>query len=341
MKKNHFIITSLLSISLGLQGFAAPVISHEPVNTAATNAPITILANVDDPASKIKSVFLHFTPSRNASPNKVVMTSTGVGAYYGVIPKQFISGKLQLFYYVEAISESGEWAETPWHTLDVKSTTAGSRVVNTVPVAGAASTESQTHTETKSREVGQPRTTQQPAERPPQYPAYPAEEEDGITDSKWFWPALIGGVVVVGAVALSGGGGGGGGNPDTTPATPAGPSEGSITQRASRNVTSTNLSFPQDTLITPTGLANRSITGGQVTLNFNPADGFAEDFGIFANGQRLYRSGPVTDPGQAVAQFDGDPGSVGISVISSTASDSGEFKYAWDATVFFFVEVAE
>jgi hypothetical protein len=113
------------------------------------------------------------------------MDSTGAGSFTGTIPGNLTAGLNTLLYYIEARDAADATAETPWYTIELKSSLAA-------PVAPA----------------------------PAPVVTVPAPSAGGTNDQKdgkssWTKPALIvGGLLLVGGAvaALSQGGGGGDGD---------------------------------------------------------------------------------------------------------------------------------
>ena len=96
-------------------GERVPTIKHEPVAAAVRGQPISIRAVVQDD-SGLCQVTLFYTPSRDAAPFKTPMQPVGAGSYVGSIPAAVVSGR-EVFYYIEAVDEEANVAETPWYSI--------------------------------------------------------------------------------------------------------------------------------------------------------------------------------------------------------------------------------
>ena len=303
-----------LSVALSVMAsisLASPTISHEAIKVAIPGDPLTVIANVSSD-TPIENVYLHFTQSKDISPTKVKMKSTGVGAYFGSIPASFTRSGSSLNYYIEASDKNGEWKESPWFKVSLN-----------------------------KRMAAAPRPQTSPKPVTPKSPApYKRADQESITDSKWFWPAIIGGgIAVVGAVALSSSDSGGGSSTTVVDTTPTGPTENSLRVGASDNQSTPSLALPRDTVIDASGaLAGRTVTSVRVTMNYNPADTGGERFTVTYNGSTIIDTGVVTSPGQAVAEVSGSSTQVIISVLESSEGENGGFNYNWDATAFFIYE---
>jgi len=98
-----------------------PTIEHEPVPVAVQGQSLGILARVKPGAARIKSVTLHYAPSRDGSPIKLPMTPSGGGLYAATIPADHLSSTPTLSYYIEAFDDRDEWAETRWFDVRLDS----------------------------------------------------------------------------------------------------------------------------------------------------------------------------------------------------------------------------
>ena len=101
------------------QAATPPRIEHQPVNVAAEGHAISILAHVKPGGARLKTVTLHYAPSRDASPLKQAMTHSGRGVYVGTIPAAYLGKTPKMSYYIEAVDEREEWAETQWHEIQI------------------------------------------------------------------------------------------------------------------------------------------------------------------------------------------------------------------------------
>ena len=105
----------------GAKPVEAPHIAHDPVGVALRGQPITVLAQISS-ASPIKSVLLHYTLSKDASPFKLAMQSAGPAIFTGTIPATLLGNAAHVSYYVEAIDARDAAAETPWYVVQIKGT---------------------------------------------------------------------------------------------------------------------------------------------------------------------------------------------------------------------------
>lgn len=173
------------------QGAAqGPSIVHEPPRFAVKGQPLSILAKVQAGNSPIKAVSLHYSPSRDTAPIKQPMTSAGPNVYVATVPSTHMSSMPSVWYYIEAVDQQDEWAETEWHQVQV----GGQREPDPTPAAAKQSPAG----------PGVPTVT-------------PSQEKHGASTGK----LIAGGVLAAGAavaiIAASGGGGssdGGGGGTD-------------------------------------------------------------------------------------------------------------------------------
>jgi hypothetical protein len=189
-------ICCALIISMGFATVAnaasRPVIDHELVPIAAQGQPLSILARVKPGEARIKSVTLHYAPSRDGSPIKLLMTPSAGGMYAATIPANHLSSTPTISYYIEAMDERDEWAETRWFEVRLDS--------------------------------GKP-TTQFEVVRQPGGNAEPINGDmsaDGTGKKNNTSKIVVGSVLAVGAivgiaVATGGGEGGGGTSPPTEP----------------------------------------------------------------------------------------------------------------------------
>ena len=112
-----------------------PMIKHEPVAVAVRGQPITILANVTDDSGLVKSAMLFYSASKDATPFRSPMKSSGTSLYYGTIPAGVISSVDSISYYIEALDHVDAAQETPWHTIAIKDATAPVKTVEPRPAA--------------------------------------------------------------------------------------------------------------------------------------------------------------------------------------------------------------
>ena len=105
----------------GAKPVEAPHIAHDPVGVALRGQPITVLAQISS-AAPIKSVLLHYTLSKDASPFKLAMQSAGPAIFTGTIPATLLGNAAHVSYYIEAIDARDAAAETPWYMVQIKGT---------------------------------------------------------------------------------------------------------------------------------------------------------------------------------------------------------------------------
>lgn len=116
----NFSRTLFVFLCLGVTHLMAspPTISHEPAASVAAGQPLKLIARVTS-AEPLKAVTLHVSQSGNTAPVDLPMQAAGAGVFYGTIPPRLFAGADSFRYYMDAHTESGEWAETPWVTLRV------------------------------------------------------------------------------------------------------------------------------------------------------------------------------------------------------------------------------
>lgn len=98
-----------------------PSIKHESVPFFVQGQPLTVVARIKPGDARIKSVTLHYTASRDASPIKLLMTPAGGGRYAATVPADHLSSTASISYYIEAIDEADIWAETNWYEIRLNS----------------------------------------------------------------------------------------------------------------------------------------------------------------------------------------------------------------------------
>jgi hypothetical protein len=103
----------------GAKPIEAPHIAHDPVGVALRGQPITVLAQISS-AAPIKTVLLHYTLSKDASPFKLSMQSAGPAIFTGTIPATLLGNAAKVSYYIEATDVRDASAETPWYTVQIK-----------------------------------------------------------------------------------------------------------------------------------------------------------------------------------------------------------------------------
>lgn len=179
--------------------WAAPVVSHDPIQTAVKGTPLAIRALVRDSSSTIDGVALFYATSRGTTPFRSNMSSAGAGAWYATIPGHLIGPGNQLFYYIQAENANGETTDTDW--VDVRVVEKGLSP-EAIPSATTVAQQRQ--------QQAQPAVKQSVQTTPA-----PKTEKN---KNKYLIPGavIVGGAVAIGgAIALasdSGGGSGGGGD---------------------------------------------------------------------------------------------------------------------------------
>jgi hypothetical protein len=166
-----------------------PTIEHQPVPVAAQGQSLSILARVKPGAARIKSVTLHYAPSRDGSPIKLLMTPSGGGLYAATIPADHLSSTATLSYYIEAFDDRDEWAETRWFDVRLDS----GRAPEVIQHAGGAGESGPVDVDTSPDGAG----------------------KKSNTTKIVVGSALAVGAIVGIAAAAGGGGGGGGGGSNT------------------------------------------------------------------------------------------------------------------------------
>ena len=121
----------------GAKPVEPPHIVHEPVGVALRGQPITILAQISA-SVPIKSVLLHYTLSKDASPFKLIMQPTGPATYLGTIHAGLLGNAEKVSYYIEATDDQDASTETPWYMVAIKdATTLASGPVVSAPASGS------------------------------------------------------------------------------------------------------------------------------------------------------------------------------------------------------------
>lgn len=110
-----------------------PAIRHDPVRVGVRGQSIAIRASVTDSVSNVKSVYLYYTVSRDASPYRLTMLSTGADGYLVTIPGALLGNAEQLSYYIEAMADGDRSAETPWYKVDLRAPQGGEEAASAAP----------------------------------------------------------------------------------------------------------------------------------------------------------------------------------------------------------------
>lgn len=113
---------------------SGPIIAHEPATSAMAGEALTVITRVSSIGTPIRSVTLNYSLSQDVSPSSVIMQPSGMGMYMATIPAGHFSDNDSFWYYIEAVDEADEWAETSWHKVAVK------RAAPTPPVVAATPT---------------------------------------------------------------------------------------------------------------------------------------------------------------------------------------------------------
>lgn len=231
----------IISISFATMANAAsrPAIDHELVPVAAQGQPLSILARVKPGEARIKSVTLHYAPSRDGSPIKLPMTPSAGGMYVATIPANHLSSTPTISYYIEAIDNRDEWAETRWFEVRLDS---GKPITEFDVVQHRSGT---------AKPIGGDASA------------------DGTGEKSNTSKIVVGSVLAVGAIvgiaAVAGGGGGGGGGSSTnmTGGGTSPPPEPDICENT-------------DAVGTWVGLTDPSVAPGFALLNGNTGQFFVE-----------------------------------------------------------------
>ena len=117
-----------------------PHIAHDPVGVALRGQPISVLARISA-STAIKSVTLHYTLSRDASPFKLAMQSTGPATFLGTIPAGLLGNADKVSYYIEATDDREVSTETPWYMVAIKDSAALAKSGEAGALAGSATTQ--------------------------------------------------------------------------------------------------------------------------------------------------------------------------------------------------------
>ena len=123
----------------GAKPVEPPHIAHDPVGVALRGQPISILARISA-STAIKSVTLHYTLSKDASPFKLAMQSTGPATFLGTIPAGLLGNADKVSYYIEATDDREVSTETPWYLVSIKDSAALAKGGEAPALGGAAVT---------------------------------------------------------------------------------------------------------------------------------------------------------------------------------------------------------
>jgi hypothetical protein len=181
------------------QGNSSPTIQHEPVTVAVKGQSVSVLARVTPGKAPIKTVTLNYTPSRDAAPLQQQMTPSNGGVYVATIPAENFVKATSLSYYIEAVDNTDEWAETKWHQVQIRSARSARSESGPEVIDRTVNNRSVQRVEA-NRDV---QTTRVSAGRPVQ------PQREGVSTTT----TVLGGVLAAGAgvaIAAAAGGGGGG-----------------------------------------------------------------------------------------------------------------------------------
>ena len=348
---------------------ARPTIDHAPLTLAPPGERVRVIATVNPAAGdEVGKVLLKCTVNQTQAPSVVTMADAGAGVYVGYIPAEMAVDGSKIFYFIEAHAKTGEWGETPIHSIDVSS----------APIAPT------------------PRTTNPPPDRSTPKPPviigeevpYTREEEKKARKKKYTWTAAaVAAAVAIGAWALgdsgsssdsgtdSGGGatdgtttGGttGGTNTDGGTTTDGSTSDGStgggtttdggttgggtntvggtdggngttgdtLIKVANDNVTTSIVQFPVDTVVDISSeLAGRQVNQAMINLAYDPVDGFAERFLVFHGNTLVFDSGVAVASGSVQLTSPGASPIVSFRVASSTRNDLNLHNWSWSGSV--------
>ncbi len=119
------ILCCLLPASLALgqagPGSSGPLIAHEPAAVAIAGQPLEVSSRVSSIGTPIRTVTLNYSISQDISPSSITMERGSMGQFTARIPASQFDGQNSFWYYIEAVDEADEWAETPWHQVQVRS----------------------------------------------------------------------------------------------------------------------------------------------------------------------------------------------------------------------------
>lgn len=108
----------LFFLTLGAWAQARPVIAHEPPATVPAGQPLRLIARVSAP-QPLQRVTLHLTQSGSTAPVPLPMQPAGAGIYSVQVDPALFSRSPNFRYFIEAHTVDGDWAETPWYTVQV------------------------------------------------------------------------------------------------------------------------------------------------------------------------------------------------------------------------------
>jgi len=114
---NRFLVLFFFLAVLPLRA-ARPVIAHEAPERVPAGQPLRLLARVSS-AEPLRRVTLHLTQSGTTAPISLPMRQAGTGIYTVTLDPPLFSGGGSFRYYLDAHTNSGEFAETNWFTVQV------------------------------------------------------------------------------------------------------------------------------------------------------------------------------------------------------------------------------
>jgi hypothetical protein len=97
-----------------------PVIKHFPVVNGFRGQPIPVIARVTDDTGKVKKVMLFYSMARQAQPLEMKMKKIGRDQYMALIPAEFFTYSMKVWYGIAAADSFGERADFPWQQVSIK-----------------------------------------------------------------------------------------------------------------------------------------------------------------------------------------------------------------------------
>ena len=185
-----------------------PVLAHEPVAVAVEGEPLSILTRVAALGSPVKQVTLNYSLSKDGSPVSVHMDATEQGLYMGTIPASHFATANSVWYYIEAVDEADEWAETSWHQVLIKRADDPPEPEFVDPARSAPAPTPTTRTVTPAP-TRQPAPTARTTTRTPAPAPAPAPSRGPVIDNRpdnegLGTPAVVaGGAVLIGAGVIA------------------------------------------------------------------------------------------------------------------------------------------
>lgn len=122
-------ICAAVLLSTGQQASARntpPVIKHAPVTVALHGQAIVIKANVTDD-TKVKSVTLYYSTSKDVAPFKLDMQPAGQDNFVCTVPADLLGYAVTMTYYIEAVDNVDQTSETRWYNVSIQPAKSGSK----------------------------------------------------------------------------------------------------------------------------------------------------------------------------------------------------------------------